>query len=118
MTARAKRIRCRLDRLGAYPLVAMVCWQYHVDFATLWSDDRHDPLPYVRGVIYGLMRRMLLWSYPQIGRVVERDPTNIMEAVQRHSPRDADIGWRLRDARRRRVKETVRESKAQNRRSA
>lgn len=119
MSDRARRVRAKLEEIGLLREALRICRDKCVAFSAVWSDSRERPLPYVRAQIYGLLRHSMLWSYPEVARFVEAsDHSVVLDGVRRFCPAHADINEYRRRARLRRLAETVRVLKEQNRRAA
>jgi len=74
---------------------------HSVSMAELLSENREGPVAMVRQATFWLLRNQTGWSYPRIGKAMDRDHTTVMHGVRRTADRairDADFAERLASA--------------------
>jgi hypothetical protein len=72
-----------------------VCERHGVTLDDLFSERKWQPLAQARQEAMRLIRDVTDLSYPQIGRIFDRDHTTVMHACRVEEARD---GWRSPDA--------------------
>jgi chromosomal replication initiation ATPase DnaA len=80
--------RCNSDAQIAKRLVAQVCRHFDVTLEDLRGPRRYGRLADARLRLYYLLRHGTQWSFPHIGRYLNRDPSSVMTGVQRYCKRN------------------------------
>lgn len=82
----------RLKTMGIYDDVARLIRPRGVSVEDLVSRNRHKNVSAARHEIMYWIRKTLNWSYPEIGKLFERDHTSIMAACRKIEAQNPNFG--------------------------